>query len=101
MRRRLPVGRLRCLKPIRLRQSRWWNRLLQSQRAASPVREERRVREPVGAQKKEEAPGACGPGVPISFAPKYTDDDGDLRDTAATPKAASTHWDRVVLTLEL
>ena len=57
-----------------------------AKRAASPVREERRAREPVGAQKKEEASGACGPGVPISYAPKYTDDDGDLRDTAATPR---------------
>ena len=65
-----------------------------AKRAASPVREERRAREPVGAQKKEEASGACGPGVPISYAPKYTDDDGDLRDTAATPKAASTQESR-------
>ena len=30
----------------------------------------------------------------ISYAPKYTDDDGDLRDTAATPKAASTQESR-------
>ena len=55
-----------------------------AKRAASPVREERRAREPAGDQ----------PGVPISYAPKYTDDDGDLRDTAATPKAASTQESR-------
>ena len=61
-----------------------------AKRAASPVREERKAREPADDQKKEVASGADGPGVPISFAPKYTDDDGDLRDTAATPKAAST-----------
>ena len=65
-----------------------------AKRAASPVREERRAREPVGDQKKEEASGAGGPGAPISYAPKYTDDDGDLRDTAATPKAASTQESR-------
>ena len=58
-----------------------------AKRAASPVREER---DPVGTQKKDETPDPVGPGVPISYAPKYTDDDGDLRDTATTPKAAST-----------
>ena len=46
-----------------------------AKRAASPVREERRAREPAGDQKKEVASGAGGPGVPISYAPKYTDDD--------------------------
>ena len=51
-----------------------------AKRAASPVREERRARDPVGTQKKEEASGTFGPGVPISYAPKYTDDDGDLRE---------------------
>ena len=35
-----------------------------AKRAASPAREERRAREPVGAQKKEEASGACGPSDP-------------------------------------
>ena len=65
-----------------------------TRRAASPVREERRARDPVGTQEKEEASGPVGPGVPISYAPKYTDDDGDLRDTAATPKAASTQESR-------
>ena len=65
-----------------------------TRRAASPVREERRARDPVGTQKTEEATGPVGPGVPISYAPKYTDNDGDLRDTAATPKAASTQESR-------
>ena len=65
-----------------------------AKRAASPVREERRAQDPVDAQKKDETPDPVGPGVPISYAPKYTDDDGDLRDTAATPKAASTQESR-------
>ena len=46
------------------------------------------------SQKKDETPGATGPGMPISYAPKYTDDDGDLRDTAANPKGASTQESR-------
>ena len=41
-----------------------------------------------------EASGTFGPGVSISYAPKYTDDNGDLRDTAATAKAASTQESR-------
>ena len=63
------------------------NRLQQSEQRR-PFREERRTQDPVDTQKKD--PDPVGPGVPISYAPKYTDDDGDLRDTAATPKAAST-----------
>ena len=58
-------------------------------RAASPGRKGRRDQDPVDTQKKDETPNQAGPGVPVSYAPKYTDDDGDLRDTAVTPKAAS------------
>ena len=65
-----------------------------AKRAVSPVREGRRDQDPVDTQKKDETPGPVGPGVPVSYAPKYTDDDGDLRDTAATPKAASTQESR-------
>ena len=65
-----------------------------AKRAALPVRKERRAQDPVDTQKKDETPDPVGPGVPISYAPKYTDDDGDLRDTAATPKAASTQESR-------
>ena len=53
-----------------------------------------RDQDPVDTQKKDETPNPAGPGVPVSYAPKYTDDDGDLRDTAATPKAASTQESR-------
>ena len=49
---------------------------------------------PVDTKKKDETPAPTGPGMPISYAPKYTDDDGDLRDTAATPKGASTQEPR-------
>ena len=48
----------------------------------------------VDTQKKDEVPGPKSPSVPISHAPKYTDDDGDLRDTAATPRGASTQESR-------
>ena len=65
-----------------------------AKRAVLPVREGRRDQDPVDTQKKDETPGPAGPGVPISYAPKYTDDDADLRDTAATPKAASTQESR-------
>ena len=65
-----------------------------AKRAASPDREERRAKDPVDTQKRDETPGPTGPGMPISYAPKYTDDDGDLRDTAATPKGASTQESR-------
>ena len=65
-----------------------------AKRAASPVREERRAKDPADTQKKDETPDLAGPSVPISYAPKYTDDDGDLRDTAATPKGASTQESR-------
>ena len=65
-----------------------------AKRAASPDREERRAKDPVDTQKKDDAPNLTGPGMPISYAPKYTDDDGDLRDTAATPKGASTQESR-------
>ena len=54
-----------------------------AKRAASLDREERRAKDPVDTQKKDETTGPTGPGMPISYAPKYTDDDGDLRDTAA------------------
>ena len=57
---------------------------------ASPDREGRKAKGPVDTQKKDETPGPTGPGMPISYAPKYADDDGDLRDTASTPKGAST-----------
>ena len=65
-----------------------------AKRAASPDREERRAKDPVDTQKKDDRPGPTGPGMPISFAPKYTDDDRDLRDTAATLKGASTQESR-------
>ena len=65
-----------------------------AKRAASPVREGRRAKGPVDTQEKGGKPGPISPGVPISYAPKYTDDDGDLRDTAATPKGASTQESR-------
>ena len=47
-----------------------------AKRAASPDREERRAKDPVDTQKKDDMPGPTGPGMPISYAPKYTDDDG-------------------------
>ena len=65
-----------------------------AKRAASPDREGRKAKDTVNTQKKDETPGSTGPGTPISFAPKYTDDDGDLRDTASTPKQASTQESR-------
>ena len=57
-----------------------------AKRVASPDREGHRAKDPVDTQKKDETPGPTGPGMPISYAPKYTDDDGDLRDTVATSK---------------
>ena len=49
----------------------------------------RNAKDPIGTQKKDERPGPASPSMPVSHAPKYTDDDGDLRDTATTPKGAS------------
>ena len=74
--------------------SMWRGRLSQpsvespaAKRAASPDREGHRAKDLVDTQKKDETLGPTGPGMPISYAPKYTDDNGDLRDTAANPES--------------
>ena len=89
---RLPIGRLRYLRPLQPRVNPPWNRLQQSERHR-PIGRNAGLRIQ-STQKKDETPGPTGPGMPISYAPKYTDDDWDLRDTAATPKGASTQESR-------
>ena len=89
----LPIGRLWHLTAAsgRAAASRPTVESPAAKRAASP---DSRAKDPVDTQKRDEKPGPTSPGVPISYAPKYTDDDGDLRDTAATPKGASTQESR-------
>ena len=65
-----------------------------AKRAVSPDREGRKAKGPADTQGKDEKASPVSPGVPISYAPKYADDDGDLRDTAKTPKADSTQDSR-------
>ena len=45
-------------------------------------REDRKAKDAIGTQKKDEKSGPTSPSIPVSHAPKHTDDDGDLRDTA-------------------